>query len=97
MSQLPGPRQYPGNAPPSQNGTNGQSEASGGTEGEEEGESDDSPEVVSDSEFSTTCHEKSDDVGSTPHWIRTSNLRFRRSRLDRQNPLFSSSNDVQIV
>ena len=94
--QLPGPRKYISSAQDSQIGTDGQSEASGGTEPKKEGESDDSPEVLAASEFDATCQPESADVASTPQRIRTSNLRFRRPELS-SNALCLASTEVVVL
>jgi integrase len=81
VRRLPGLWECSGSAPESQDGTDGQSVSQSTDEETETGESDDSPEVLADSEVDATCHEKSDDVASTPHRVRTCNLRFRRPSL----------------
>jgi integrase len=81
VRRLPGLWECSGSAPESQDGTDGQSVSQSTPDQTETGESGDSPEVLADSVVDATCHEKSNDVRSTPHPIRTGNLRFRRPML----------------
>ena len=70
--------EYPGSAPESQNGKNGQNVSSDDESEDEEGETEGSPEVVDASEFDATCPPDSADVESTPQRCRTSR-RFPRN------------------
>jgi hypothetical protein len=85
ISRLGGLWERFGSDSESQSGVNGQSASQEASSETQTGECDDSPEVSAISEVDATCHAESDDVESTPHWIRTSNLRFRRLRPNRRN------------